>query len=191
MKNSRMTSLLAAVALTALLGGLSACGEDTSSTSAADESTASATTSSTQSAVLSIEDPWIKVAEDGMTGAFGKLVNSGDEDIVVTAASSEVASMMELHETTMNADGEMAMSPIEGGFVIPAGGTHVLEPGADHLMVMGLTRPIAAGESVVITLTLEDGSTLEVTAIGKNFAGANEEYVGDDSSDMGEMSDHS
>ena len=129
--------------------------------------------------------------------AFGELENSSGEDITVVAASTEVSPMIELHETVTDETGEMVMQPIDGGFVIPAEGTYALEPGGSHIMLMGLDQPIVAGEEVTFTLTFSDDSTVEFTAPVKDYSGANENYVGEDSdmdmdmdeSDMGESDD--
>ena len=61
-------------------------------------------------------------------------------------------------------DGEMKMQQKDGGFVVPAGGDHVLEPGNDHVMVMDMSDPVEPGEDVEITLTLDDGTTYTYTA---------------------------
>ncbi|MEB7446503.1 copper chaperone PCu(A)C [Arthrobacter koreensis] len=128
-------------------------------------------------AALSMTGAWAKAAEaDGMTGAFGTLENSGDEDLTIVAASSPAASTVELHEVAMDDDGAMVMREIEGGFVVPAGSDYLLEPGASHLMLMGLTDGLLAGGTVTITLELADGSTLDVDAVAKDFAGGNESY---------------
>lgn len=167
----------AALAASALLTTtLTACGDDTAAPDSS--SAAQDDTSVSQASLVSIEDPWVKAADSGMTAAFGTLENSGDQDVVVTAVSSDITSMMELHETVENADGSMAMQPKDGGFVVAAGGEHELAPGGDHLMIMDLSRPIEPGESVTFTLTMADGSTTEVTAVVKNFTGADEEYQG-------------
>lgn len=125
---------------------------------------------------LSIEEPWVKSADDGMTAAFGTLVNDGDEDLRIVAAESPSAPELELHEVAMGDAGEMVMREKDGGFVVPAGGEHVLEPGADHLMLMDLAAPIAPGDDVEFVLTLEDGTTVEFVAQAKDFAGADEDY---------------
>nr|WP_221446992.1 copper chaperone PCu(A)C [Microbacterium thalassium] len=137
--------------------------------------------------VVTVSDAWVKAADEGMTGAFAELENDGSADVTVVAASTDAAAMVELHETAMGDDGEMAMSEVDGGFVVTAGGTHVLEPGADHIMLMSLTGPLAAGDEVTITLTFSDESTLEFTAPVKDFSGANENYdEGEDDMEMDE-----
>ena len=159
---------LAAAVLAVSAAALTGCG---SSTPAADTSAAD------DAAALSMTGTWTKAAEaGGMTGAFGTLENSGDEDLTVVAASSSAASAVELHEVAMDDDGAMVMREIEGGFVVPAGSEYLLEPGASHLMLMGLTDGLLAGDTVTITLELADGSTLDVDAVAKDYAGANESY---------------
>lgn len=165
MKKFTLAAAVLAVSAVALTG----CG---SSTPAAETSP-----TADDAAVLTMSGAWAKAAESGgMTGAFGTLENSGDEDLTVVAASSPAASTVELHEVAMDDDGAMVMREIEGGFVVPAGSEYLLEPGASHLMLMGLTDGLLAGDTVTITLELADGSTLDVDAVAKDFAGANESY---------------
>ena len=130
--------------------------------------------------VVTIQDAWVKSAAEGMSAAFGTLSNSGDEDVTVVSVASEASPMIELHETVENDAGEMVMRQIEGGFVIPAGGTLALEPGANHIMLMGLAAPLTAGDEVTFTLTFSDDSTYEFTAPVKDYSGANENYEGGD-----------
>lgn len=132
------------------------------------------------STLVTISDAWFKAAESGMSGAFGVFTNTGDEPITIVAASSPVAHMVELHETAENAGGEMEMREVVGGFTIPAGGSFALEPGADHLMFMGLTEPLLAGAIVEVTVTFDDGTILTFEAPVKDYAGANERYGSDE-----------
>lgn len=127
---------------------------------------------------VEIADPWVRSADEGMSAAFGELSNSSNQDVTVVSAESDASSMLELHETVENDSGEMVMREIDGGFVIPAGGSLTLEPGANHIMLMDLTAPLMAGEEATFTLTFSDGSTLEFTAPVKDYSGANEEYEG-------------
>lgn len=126
--------------------------------------------------VVTIEDAWVKAADEGMSAAFGVLENSGDTDVTVVSVASDASSMLELHETVENEAGEMVMREIEGGFVLPAGAEFVLEPGANHIMLMDLTDPLRAGDEAIFTLTFSDDSTYEFTAPVKDYSGANENY---------------
>ncbi|MFV0632885.1 copper chaperone PCu(A)C [Demequina sp.] len=128
---------------------------------------------------ITITDPWVKSVDEGMTAAFGELVNGTDEPIVLTAAAVDVSPMIELHETVTGDDGMATMQQKDGGFTIEPGESLVMEPGGNHIMLMGVEEPIAAGDELVFTLTFEGGDTFEFTAVAKEFSGANEEYEGD------------
>lgn len=168
------TLALAAVALL-LLAGCSTAPAPGAAPAASSQAAASAE----QAAGVTITDAWIKASESGMTGAFGVLHNSGTADITLSSVTSAAAGSVELHQTLATAEGEMVMSHKEDGFTIPAGGTLLLEPGADHIMLMGLLSPVTAGAEVAFTLVFADGSTLDFTAPAKDYAGANENYAGD------------
>ncbi len=143
---------------------------------AATTDTAKPATTTTAAESLTITDPWVKSAETGMSAAFGTLENTGDTDINVVSAQSPAATMIELHETVEDDSGAMVMQQKEGGFIVPANGSYELAPGANHLMLMGLTEPLVAGVDSAFTLTLSDGSTFEFTAPAKDYSGANESY---------------
>ncbi|TFC94844.1 MULTISPECIES: copper chaperone PCu(A)C [Cryobacterium] len=176
MKLTTAPSRIAVVAVVLMLG-LSGCADATETPSAsADPETAADT--------LTMTDAWVKASESGMTGAFGLVENSGTDDVTIVSAETTAASMIELHETVANDAGDMVMQEKQGGFVVPAGGSIALAPGANHMMLMGLTGPLAAGEENTFTLTLDDGSSFEFTAPVKDYSGANETYEGDTEMDM-------
>jgi copper(I)-binding protein len=157
--------LLAAGALT-----VAACG-----TSSTDTATEASTPSPAAADPITVADAWVKASPGPMTGAFGIIANTGDADLTVVSASTSASSMTELHEVVM-ADGQMVMQPKEGGFDVPAGGEHVLEPGADHIMIMQMDTPVEAGDDVEITLTFDDGSTYTYAAQAREFEGGMESY---------------
>jgi copper(I)-binding protein len=144
---------------------------------------------------LALVDPWVKAAEEGMTSAFGTLVNDTGRDLQLIGASTAAAGMIELHETTSDGSGGMSMQEKEGGFPVPDGGELVLEPGGNHLMLMDLAAPLQPGDEVELALDFEDGTELTVTATVKDFAGAQEHYepegsTGSGASDAGGDHDH-
>ena len=153
-------------------------------TSCAGTAAGTAPTATTKDAdSLAIEGAWMKAADGGMSAAFGVLENTGDEDVTIVSAASPASATVELHETVANGSGEMVMQETDGGYVVPAGGSFALAPGANHIMLMGLANPVKAGDEVTFTLTLSDGSTFEFDASAKDFSGGNESYEGD--MDMG------
>ncbi|GIF77243.1 copper chaperone PCu(A)C [Asanoa siamensis] len=161
---------LAATAAFALLAG--ACG---AAAEPATTGTPPPPSASVAADPIAVRDMWVKTADKGMTAAFGTLLNTGGADVTIVKATSTASPMMELHEVA-EVDGKMEMRPKEGGFEIPAGGSHVLEPGGDHLMLMDVKAPVKAGDEVTVTLTLGDGTTFAFTAVAKDFAGGNESY---------------
>ncbi|OIQ91776.1 hypothetical protein GALL_263150 [mine drainage metagenome] len=168
---TRLVPVLTSV-LTLTLGlTVSACSADAPSTPAAHET-------ATTSAAVTMVDPWVKAADSGMTGVFGTISNTRDTDVRLTAGTSSAAAKVELHEMAADASGTMVMRPKEGGFVVPAHGSLTLSPGGLHIMLMGLTAPVKPGDDVRVTLSADDGTTLEVTASARSFAGANESYSG-------------
>ena len=173
--NTAPTRLVVAAA--ALMLALSGCAGATEAPAASTDSAAAADT-------LTMTDAWVKANESGMTGAFGLLENSGTADITVVSAETSAASMIELHETVTNDAGDMVMQEKPDGFVVPAGGSIELAPGGNHIMLMGLTGALTAGDETTFTLTLDDGSSFEFSAPVKDYTGANETYEGDTEMDM-------
>lgn len=168
----RPALLLAAVVV------LAGCGSTAPGTGSTAASPAAATTSAAArptGPALTITDPWVKTVKKGMTAAFGTLVNNSGTDLRITAGSSPLSPTIELHEV-VDSGGKMIMRPKEGGFVVPAHGSHELKPGGDHIMLMGVTEEVRPGARVPFTLTVEGGQPLEFTAVGKDFAGAKEDY---------------
>ncbi len=174
---------LAALAFTAV-AVLSACGSSDSSSdteaASSDVKVVGGETGATAADTLEVKDPWVKTADAkaGMTAVFGTFSNTGDAEVTVESAKTSASDTTELHEMAM-VDGERVMREKEGGFSVPAGGTHELAPGGDHLMVLNLTEPIEAGDEVTVRMTLADGSTEDFTALAKATTAGEEKYEAD------------
>lgn len=127
-------------------------------------------------APVTVADPWVKAAEDGMTSAFGVITNTTDTDLTLVSVTTPASEEVELHQTSSDGSGGMSMEEKEGGFPIPAGGELVLDPGGDHIMLMSLTAALQPGDEVELLLQFEEGAEQPITATVKDFAGANENY---------------
>lgn len=124
---------------------------------------------------LVIEGPFSRAsAGRGRAGAaFMTITNTGDGDDRLIAAETDVSSLVELHAHRMDAQGVMRMREVEGGIPIPAGETVALQPGGLHVMMMGLERRLAEGETFPLTLVFDRAGRVEVTvAIGGVAASA-------------------
>jgi periplasmic copper chaperone A len=115
-------------------------------------------TSSLVAAELQIIDPWLREAPPNAPalGAFGRLVNAGVEPVVVKAAATDVAEIVELHATIY--EGGMGRMVAQPELVVPPRGELLLEPGGLHIMLIKPRRPFKAGEEVSIVLHYSDGS---------------------------------
>jgi copper(I)-binding protein len=158
----------------AVMIGLSGCGQ--SDSKAAESEPSEVASSQVNADALTLEDAWVKAADEGMTAVFGELHNGTDHDINLVKAKYADAKMVQLHETTEDGSGGMSMREKEGGFVIPAGKSLSLEPGGDHIMIMGLKKAIKPGEQITVDLVTADDQTTEVTAVAKEYSGAQESY---------------
>lgn len=165
-------SLAAAASL-----ALTACGQGATQAPSPSVSASPSASPSQPVEPLTVTDTWVKAADTGMSAAFGTIRNTGNKDVTIISAETPVSTMVELHETVMGSDGTMKMQAKQGGFVIPANGELKLEPGANHIMLMGLTKPVQAGDQITFELKTSDGGTVTFTAQGKDFSGANENYA--------------
>lgn len=113
---------------------------------------------------IMVRDPYARSSTpSSVTGAaFLVLMNHGDTDDRLIGAATDVAKRVELHTHKEDANGVMKMMEVEEGFVVPAGGMHALKRGGDHIMLMGLTRPLEQGEEISVTLTFEKAGEIEV-----------------------------
>jgi copper(I)-binding protein len=128
-----------------------------------------------------VDDAWVKATDSDMTAMFGTVMNHSGKDRTIVSAKADVAGMVQLHETVADGSGATTMKEKKGGFPLSAGKSVTLQPGGDHVMLMGLKKKLQAGDTVTVTLTLDDGSAVKVQAPVKPFSGAKETYAPTDS----------
>lgn len=119
----------------------------------------------TLAADITVEDPYVRVSRPGApTGAaFMTITNTGSSDDRLLSAASNVAQRVELHTHKDQGDGVMKMVELEEGIALPAGASHHMKRGGDHVMFMGLTETLEQGGEVIVTLTFEQAGDLEIT----------------------------
>lgn len=114
------------------------------------------------SASVQVRKAWARPAPQGGNGAgYAVIANPGPKADKLTGAASPVAARIEIHES-MVMNGQAMMHPRPGGLAIPAGGSAQLKPGGFHLMMMGLKRPLRAGEHFPMTLTFQKAGKVQV-----------------------------
>ncbi|WP_375264237.1 copper chaperone PCu(A)C [Palleronia sp.] len=115
------------------------------------------------SSEITVEDAWAR-ASIGISrpgAAYMTIRNTGDEAVILTGLSTELALMPDIHRSTTNEQGVTSMSPADD-IEIPGGGAVVLEPGGLHAMLMQLQRPMKEGGSFDLTLEFSDGGKAQV-----------------------------
>ncbi len=113
---------------------------------------------------IAVEDAYArssgKTAKAG--AAFMMIENQSDTDDRLIGATSDVAARVELHTHKIDENGVAKMIHVEEGFAIPAGETHMLKRGGDHVMFMGLKAPFEQGATVPVTLIFEQAGEVVV-----------------------------
>jgi copper(I)-binding protein len=177
----RRLSFAAALLVVAGLGA-AACGDDgesTSSTSGSSTPTVSGAWARTSPAMATAGAAYMEI-KGGST----------DDALLAASAPTDIAATTEVHETTMAGSGStmnhgnmsgsagmatttMAMGSGSTGsgmmemrkvekIAIPAGKTVSLAPGGYHVMLLGLPKPLVAGQKFTLTLTFEKAGKVDV-----------------------------
>ncbi|WP_050466717.1 copper chaperone PCu(A)C [Herbaspirillum chlorophenolicum] len=114
---------------------------------------------------LEIGHPYARATVPGQPagGAYFSIENKGAASDKLVALSSPVAKSTEIH--TMAMEGNlMKMREVDGGLEIKPGQKIAMQPGNGyHIMLMGLSKPLKAGDKVPLTLTFEKAGKVDVT----------------------------
>lgn len=111
---------------------------------------------------LVIGHPWSRPTAAGMPMgvAYLTITNNGTEPEVLTGASSTQAASVQFHQTTIS-DGMARMRPLTEITIAP-GATVKIEPGAIHVMLVGLKAPLELGKFVPLTLAFRNAGPITV-----------------------------
>ena len=118
-----------------------------------------------QSAVVEVQHVWARATPPGAKTAaiYMTLVNHGPADDRLLSVSTPVADKAEVH-TTVSENGISRMRPA-GPLTVAPGSPVELKPGGYHIMLMDLKTPLAAGQSVAVSLTFEKAGKVDTTAV--------------------------
>lgn len=113
---------------------------------------------------IEVADAWVRpsVGDGGTSAAYMTIANKGGASDLLKSARTPKAKSVELHQTTMSADGVMQMRKVEGAVPIEAGESLVLEPGGTHFMLLGLEDALKAGEQLILTLEFANAGSVDV-----------------------------
>jgi hypothetical protein len=114
-----------------------------------------------------IKDQWIRPGAEKMaTALYFTLENNGSEADTLYAVETDIAKMVQIHETYSNGD-VMGMREI-GKIIIEPGSSVKLKPGGMHIMVMRLKRDIKKGDEIDFTLYFRNEDKISITVEAKN-----------------------
>jgi copper(I)-binding protein len=117
---------------------------------------------------LKIDDAWARTGQVGqVSAAYFEVKNKGAADKII-AANCDCAKATELHDVKM-VDGAMKMVQVPA-MEVPANGELKLKPGSYHIMLIGLNRPLVAGETLPIKVKFEKAGEVTVQAKVKDKA---------------------
>jgi periplasmic copper chaperone A len=117
-----------------------------------------------ETAPLEVQNAWVRKAPAVDTAAvYFVLKNNTTKPITVLGATSNLAEHVMIHETSM-VEGQSRMR-MRDKVTIPPGKSLALAPEGMHVMLSGFRYSVAVGDTVPLTLQLEGGGTLKVTAV--------------------------
>ena len=117
-----------------------------------------------QTPALIVLDAWTRqVPGSDVAAAYLTLRNPTTRPVTIVSIESPLAEHAMIHETK-TVGGQSQMRPHEQ-LVISPGQTVKFEPGGLHVMLMGLTQPVAVGKSFPLVLLLADGTKVQVAAV--------------------------
>lgn len=102
---------------------------------------------------VTVSNAWSRATAPGQeVGVVGMVVTS-QKDAKIIAVSSTASASSEIHTMSMD-NGVMRMRQIEN-LPLTAKQPSTLGPGGNHLMLIGLKKPLKAGDTIALTLTVE------------------------------------
>ncbi len=121
-----------------------------------------------QASPLTVVNAWVRKPPGVDTAAvYFVLKNAGPSAITITGASSPIAEHVMVHESS-TVDGQSRMRMKDTVAVAP-GKSVAFSPGGLHVMLSGLKKELPVGTRVPVTLQLEGGGQVSVTAIVRSL----------------------
>ena len=148
-----MKSLFALAGLSAAALTLAACGQP------AEKPADAAAVPGT----VTVADAWCRPTPNGAKAGGCYVTLTAATDDRLTGGSTPRAGSLQVHEMKTE-NGMMKMAELTGGLPLPAGQAVALAPGGNHMMLIGLTAPLVAGETVPLTLQFASAPAITVQA---------------------------
>lgn len=103
---------------------------------------------------ITISNAWARATAPGQEVGAAYMNLKSDQTAKLISVKTPVADSVEIHEMSMK-NGVMKMR-MQDALDLPAGKVVKLEPGGFHLMLIDLKKPLKAGETIELSLSLKD-----------------------------------
>ncbi|WP_269219542.1 copper chaperone PCu(A)C [Brevundimonas vesicularis] len=144
------------IALAAVALSLAACNPS-------EPAKAPAAETPTAAAAVTATDAWCRPSPNGAKAGGCYVTLTAATDDRLTGGSTPRAGSLQVHEMKTE-NGMMKMAELTAGLPLPAGQAVALAPGGNHLMLIDLTAPLVAGETVPLTFQFASAPAITVQA---------------------------
>ncbi|WP_428154582.1 copper chaperone PCu(A)C [Brevundimonas sp.] len=114
-------------------------------------------------AAVTATDAWCRPSPNGVNAGGCYVTLTAATDDRLTGGSTPRAGSLQVHEMKTE-NGMMKMAELTAGLPLPAGQAVALAPGGNHLMLIELTAPLVAGETVPLTFQFASAPAITVQA---------------------------
>jgi len=123
------------------------------------------------SAQSQVNNAWVRATVAGQLSSGAFMTLQADTDSKLISVQSPVAKLVQIHQSSMK-DDVMSMQQVES-VALPAGKPVSFDPHGYHIMLMDLTAQIKEGDTVPLTLTVENAKgekeTIKVEARARSL----------------------
>lgn len=104
--------------------------------------------------VITVTEQWARASAEGAENgaAYMTIEASMNDELTGASVDMMVAMDAQVHEMVMDANGNMGMREVDE-VEVKSGEALQLKPGGYHVMLMGLAKPLAVGDTITVTLT--------------------------------------
>ena len=123
---------------------------------------------------IEVHEPWARPAmQGGNGGAYFMLHNHSTDADELLSASSDVADAVELHKSMMDDNGAMKMVP-QDSVPLGADAEVAFAPGGLHVMLIGLKKDLAVGDTFDVVLHFKNHADITVAVMVMDDGGGME-----------------
>ncbi len=118
---------------------------------------------------IEVTDAWARpAATEHNSALYMTISNKSNLEDTLYAAKSSAAQIVEIHETYKAGNNMMGMREVEFVRISPQSSVS-FKPGRHHIMLIGATKDLIAGDSIKVELFFKKNGTITVKAKIRSF----------------------